>query len=173
MNLIREKTKLDNAIAGIQDMGGLPDMIFIIDVGNEKIAVSEAKRLMIPVAGIVDTNGSMEGIDFPVPGNDDAIRAIQLYCQAVADTIMEARSHIEEVVKKEEAAKPVEEKVVKRVVTRKTKTVVAKEGEEAPKGADAVAKPVKKPAAKKPAAKKPAAKKPAAEKAEAKTEGEE
>ena len=177
LNLIREKAKLDNAVAGIKDMGGLPDMIFIVDVGHEKIAVAEANRLMIPVAGIVDTNGTMDGIDYPVPGNDDAIRSIRLYCQAVADTVLAARSQLDDEVKKVDEKKPAAEKTVKRVVTRKIKTVVAKEGEAAPEGADKVAKPAAKKSATKKAApkkaaaeKKPAAKKAAPKKAEAKAE---
>jgi small subunit ribosomal protein S2 len=85
--LHREKEKLDRSLGGIKDMSGLPDAMFVIDVGYERIAVSEAIKLGIPVIGIVDTNNSLEGVDYVVPGNDDAIRAIKLYTQAAADAV--------------------------------------------------------------------------------------
>ncbi len=90
--LQREMDKLERGIGGIKDMGGLPDALFIVDVGNEKIAVAEAQRLGIPVIGIVDTNHSPDGIDFVIPGNDDATRAIRLYAKTVADVILEAKA---------------------------------------------------------------------------------
>lgn len=89
--LTREKEKLELSMGGIKYMGGLPDAIFVIDVGNEDIAIKEANRLGIPVIGIVDTNNSPEGVDYMIPGNDDAMRAIRLYCRAIADTILEAK----------------------------------------------------------------------------------
>ena len=89
----REMEKLERAIGGIKDMGGLPDVVFVIDVDHEKIAVSEANKLGIPVVGIVDTNSSPDGIDYVIPGNDDAIRAIGLYVKAVADAVLEGRQH--------------------------------------------------------------------------------
>ncbi len=82
--LSREKEKLDKALGGIKDMGGLPDLIFVIDTNKEALAIKEAQRLGIPVAAIVDTNCDPEGISFPVPANDDAGRAIALYCDLVA-----------------------------------------------------------------------------------------
>ena len=85
----RERIKLDKSLGGIKDMRGIPDVMFVIDVGYESIAVKEANKLGIPVVGIVDTNNSLEGVDYVIPGNDDAIRAIQLYTSAVADTISE------------------------------------------------------------------------------------
>ena len=84
LTLTREKTKLDQALGGIKDMGGLPDMIFVIDTNKEDIAIQEAQRLNIPVAAIVDTNSDPKGITFVVPGNDDAGRAISLYCDLIA-----------------------------------------------------------------------------------------
>ncbi len=90
--LTREWTKLEQSLGGIKDMNGMPAALFVIDVGHEKIAVSEAKKLGIPVVGVVDTNSSPDDIDYVIPGNDDAIRAIRLYAQAVADSIIEARS---------------------------------------------------------------------------------
>lgn len=92
LQLTRELSKLEQSLGGIKDMGGLPDALFIIDVGFEKIAVAEAKRLHIPIVGIVDTNNSPDGIDYSVPGNDDSVRAINLYATAVADCILDAKS---------------------------------------------------------------------------------
>ena len=90
--LERERTKLDRSLSGIRDMKGLPDALFIIDVNHERIAVSEARKLGIPVVGVCDTNSSPEGIDYLIPGNDDAIRAIRLYLQGAADAVLEARA---------------------------------------------------------------------------------
>ncbi len=88
----RELAKLEKDIGGIQDMNALPDALFVIDVGYHKIAVSEAKKLGIPVVGIVDTNHSPEGIDYVIPGNDDSAKAVALYARAVADAALEGKS---------------------------------------------------------------------------------
>ncbi|WP_092021277.1 30S ribosomal protein S2 [Marinobacter zhejiangensis] len=85
----REMDKLERSIGGIKDMGGLPDALFVIDVDHERIAIKEANKLGIPVIGVVDTNSDPDGVDFVIPGNDDAIRAIQIYVKAVADTCLE------------------------------------------------------------------------------------
>ena len=98
LNLERERNKLDRSLSGIRDMTGLPDCIFVIDVDHEKIAGAEAKKLKIPVVGIVDTNSSPEGIDYPIPGNDDAIRSVRLYLSHAADAVLEARSILPEVI---------------------------------------------------------------------------
>ncbi|MDH5545136.1 MAG: 30S ribosomal protein S2 [Gammaproteobacteria bacterium] len=90
--LQREMEKLERSLGGIKDMAGMPKAVFVVDVGHEKIAVAEARKLGIPVIGVVDTNNSPEGLDYIIPGNDDAIRAIRLYVGGVADTIIEARS---------------------------------------------------------------------------------
>lgn len=90
--LTREKNKLDRSLGGIKDMNRLPDAMFVVDVGHEKIAIAEAKKLGIPVVGVVDTNNSPDNIDYVIPGNDDSIRAIQLYVQGVADAVEEGRS---------------------------------------------------------------------------------
>jgi small subunit ribosomal protein S2 len=95
--LMREKEKLDRSLGGIKDMMRLPDALFVVDVGHEKIAVAEAKKLGIPVVGIVDTNHSPTDIDYVIPGNDDSIRAIQLYVQGVADAVDEGRSAMAQV----------------------------------------------------------------------------
>jgi small subunit ribosomal protein S2 len=89
--LSREHEKLDGTLSGIKDMGGLPDALFVIDVGMEYIAVKEANKLGIPVVAIVDTNCKPDGIDYVIPGNDDAIRAIRLYVSLAADAILEGR----------------------------------------------------------------------------------
>ena len=83
--LTRELEKLETSLGGIKNMRGIPDAMFVVDVGHEKIAITEARKLGIPVVGIVDTNNSLEGIDYVIPGNDDAIRAIKLYVEAAAD----------------------------------------------------------------------------------------
>jgi small subunit ribosomal protein S2 len=90
----REHAKLERSLGGIKDMNGLPDAVFIIDVGYHKIAVSETSKLGIPVVGIVDTNNSPEGVDYLVAGNDDSSRAIRLYCRGVADAVLEGRSNV-------------------------------------------------------------------------------
>jgi small subunit ribosomal protein S2 len=92
LTLTREKDKLDRALGGIRDMGGLPDLVFVIDTNKEDIAIKEARRLDIPVAAVVDTNCNPDGISFPVPGNDDAARAITLYCDLVARAAIDGLS---------------------------------------------------------------------------------
>lgn len=89
----RDLEKLDRSLGGIKDMGGLPDALFVIDVDHERIAITEANKLGIPVIGIVDTNSSPEGVDYVIPGNDDAIRAVQLYLTAVADAVLRGRQN--------------------------------------------------------------------------------
>ncbi|MCA2997152.1 MAG: 30S ribosomal protein S2 [Rhodocyclaceae bacterium] len=90
----RELEKLQRAMGGIKDMGGVPDAVFVIDVGYHKIAVTEAKKLGVPVIGVVDTNNSMDGVDYIIPGNDDSTRAIRLYARGVADAILEGKSQV-------------------------------------------------------------------------------
>ena len=90
--LQREMTKLESSLGGIKDMGGLPDVIFVIDADHEHIAVTEARNLGIPVVGVVDTNSNPDGVDYIIPGNDDAIRAIQLYLNAAADAVISGRN---------------------------------------------------------------------------------
>ncbi|MCX7662960.1 MAG: 30S ribosomal protein S2 [Tepidimonas fonticaldi] len=88
----REIEKLEKDIGGIQDMAALPDAIFVIDVGYHKIAVAEAKKLGIPVIGVVDTNHSPEGIDYVIPGNDDSAKAVAIYARGIADAVLEGRN---------------------------------------------------------------------------------
>jgi small subunit ribosomal protein S2 len=91
LKLTRERDKFELSLGGIRDMNGLPDVIFVIDVNKEELAIKEANVLGIPVVAILDTNTDPSGIAFPVPGNDDASRAILLYCNAIADTVLDAR----------------------------------------------------------------------------------
>jgi small subunit ribosomal protein S2 len=92
LGLSRELEKLERSLGGIKNMGGLPDAMFIIDVGHEKNAVAEARKLGIPVIGVVDTNNDPDEVDYVIPGNDDAIRAIQLYVQGASAAILEGRA---------------------------------------------------------------------------------
>jgi small subunit ribosomal protein S2 len=89
--LRREMEKLDRSLGGIKDMRGIPDAMFVVDVGHEKIAVNEAVKLGVPVIGVVDTNNSIAGVDYVIPGNDDAIRAIRLYVECAADAVESGR----------------------------------------------------------------------------------
>jgi len=91
LGMERELEKLERSLGGIKDMKGVPDVIFVLDVGYEKNAISEAKKLGIPVVGIVDSNNSPEKIDYIIPGNDDSIRAVKLYCESVSSAVLEAK----------------------------------------------------------------------------------
>ncbi len=92
LDLTRELEKLERSLGGIKNMRGIPDAVFVIDVGHEKNAVSEARKLHLPLIGIVDTNNDPQEIEYPIPGNDDSIRAIQLYVRGVADAVLEGRA---------------------------------------------------------------------------------
>ncbi|BDD94474.1 30S ribosomal protein S2 [Pandoraea sp. XJJ-1] len=95
----REMAKLQKSIGGVKDMGGMPDAIFVVDVGYHKIAITEANKLGIPVIAVVDTNHSPEGVDYIIPGNDDSSKAVELYVQGVADAVLEGRANaVKEVV---------------------------------------------------------------------------
>ncbi len=145
LNLTREQDKLERSLGGIKDMPSLPDALFVIDTGYEDIAIKEARKLGIPIIGIVDTNNDPDGIDYMIPGNDDAIRAIRLYAQAAADAVLEGRASApiidgtDEFVELDAEGKPVERKAKKKA---------------APKKAPAKKAPAKKAAAKKVVAKK-------------------
>ncbi|MCY4045171.1 MAG: 30S ribosomal protein S2 [Cellvibrionales bacterium] len=113
----REIEKLEKSIGGIKDMGGLPDVLFVVDVDHERIAVTEANKLGIPVIGVVDSNSDPDGIDYIIPGNDDAIRSIKLFVSAVAETCIEGKAaagsapQVEELEAKAEKAEQAEEPV--------------------------------------------------------------
>jgi len=89
----RDIEKLEKSLGGIQDMAGTPDAIFVVDVGYHKIAITEAKKLGIPVIAVVDTNHSPEGVDYIIPGNDDSSKAVTLYARGIADAILEGRAN--------------------------------------------------------------------------------
>jgi small subunit ribosomal protein S2 len=135
LQLSREQEKLEKTLGGIKDMNGLPDVLFVVDVGYEDIAVLEASKLGIPVVGIVDTNNSPDNIDYIVPGNDDSMRAIKLYTRMIADAILVGKESIvaaansdDEMVEVEEAS--VEGKPAVKVSTRKSAPVKVAEPDE-------------------------------------------
>ncbi len=104
LDMTRELEKLNSSLGGIKDMNGMPDAMFVIDVGYQKGAITEAKKLGIPVVGVVDTNHNPEGLHYVIPGNDDSSRAIRLYARGVADAILEGRNQaIEEIVEMTES----------------------------------------------------------------------
>ena len=192
--MTREQEKLERSLGGIKDLGSIPDVIFVVDIGHEKNAVREAHTLQLPIIGVVDTNHSPEGIDYVIAGNDDSIRAIGYYAREIANAILEAKASIVETkaaVKKSAPAAKTEAATEEKKPAAKTeaateekkpaakteaateekkpaaKTEAATE-EKKPAAKTEAAAEEKKPAAKKPAAKKPAAKKPAAKKPAAK-----
>ena len=130
----RMKIKLENSIGGIKDMNGLTDILFVVDVDHERIAINEANKLGIPVVGIVDTNSNPDGIDFIIPGNDDSIRAIKLYAASVADSVLEGKAQAASVNKKDE--------FVEEVVVAATEASTAEQSKPAIEAAVAAAEPV-------------------------------
>jgi small subunit ribosomal protein S2 len=184
LRLTREKDKLELNLGGIKQMGGLPDALFVIDTGCENIAIKEANKLKIPVIGVVDTNNDPESIDYLIPGNDDAARAIEFYLNAIADSILHAQTMMgidlsagkvgDEFV--EVAEGEIEEEVVEKKPKPKSKPkkpLPKKEAVEKPKSVTSVPKKEvsekpkpKKPSPKKEAAEKPKSKKPVVKKEE-------
>jgi len=145
LQLSREQEKLEKTLGGIKEMGGLPDALFVIDVGYEKIAVQEAAKLGIPVVGIVDTNNSPDHIDYIVPGNDDSMRAIKLYTRLAADAVLDGKQSITsgtdddaELIEVEQDAPPVAAKPAVKVTTKKPAAEAATPAEE-PESSEAVA----------------------------------
>lgn len=179
LELTREQERLNRSLSGIKDMPGLPDAMFIIDVGHEYIAIKEAQKLNIPVIGVVDSNNSPEGVDYVIPGNDDAIRSIRLYAKSAADAVIEGRgsalqfseSSTDEFVELDESGSPVAGEAKSASTTRKKTASKAKSGAAAGESADkeaseTAAKTTKKKVAKKKATKKKASSKPVADDAE-------
>ena len=136
----RMKDKLENSIGGIKDMNGLPDILFVVDVDHERIAINEANKLGIPVVGIVDSNSNPDGVDYIIPGNDDSIRAIKLYAASVADAVLEGKAQSASITSKDEFVEQAEDVAAEPEV--KTEVEVAEpETEvvaEAPKADEAV-----------------------------------
>jgi len=137
LSMQRTLEKLERSIGGIKDMGGLPDALFVVDVMHEHIAVEEANKLGIPVFGIVDTNSDPDGIDFVIPGNDDAIRAIRLYVTTVADAIQEGREQASGHVSADEFEEVHEEPAAPAAAAPAAAPEVARAVEQAPAGAPA------------------------------------
>ena len=134
--LMRARRKLERGIGGIKDMGGLPDALFVIDVDHERIAVTEANSVKIPVIGVVDTNADPDGVQYVIPGNDDAIRAIELYAAAVADACLEGRKRAAalqpDIIEIDEESQIEVEKVPARVKRKKPMTEKAPESKPEP-----------------------------------------
>tara|TARA_B110000037_G_scaffold103743_1_gene120771 strand:- start:8312 stop:9166 length:855 start_codon:yes stop_codon:yes gene_type:complete len=128
----RMKIKLENSIGGIKDMNGLPDILFVVDVDHERIAINEANKLGIPVVGIVDTNSNPDGVDYVIPGNDDSIRAIKLYAASVADSVLEGKAQSAVVTSKDEFVEEVAAEAAPAVEAAPAETVAAKEAAPAP-----------------------------------------
>ncbi|VAV93547.1 SSU ribosomal protein S2p (SAe), partial [hydrothermal vent metagenome] len=162
IRLTRELNKLERSLGGIKDMGGIPDLLFIVDTNKEVIALGEARKLGIPVAAIIDTNSSPEDADFPIPGNDDAARAITLFCELIADAALDgmADAQIDMGVDPGEAVNPVEPVLVETEAEMAT-AQVEKEKAAEPKPAKEAKKAEPKPAAKAEKKSEPVAKKPA------------
>ena len=173
--LTREMEKLERSLGGIKNMRGIPDAMFVVDVGHEKIAISEARKLGIPVVGIVDTNNSIEGVDYIIPGNDDAIRAIKLYVEAAANAVDSGKLSVahavadstDEFVELDESGetKPARKKAAAKKKTTKKVTVKKKavDEEAAPEKETTDAVVVEVPADEAPAEEAPAEEAPAAE----------
>ena len=122
----RMKDKLENSIGGIKDMNGLPDILFVVDVDHERIAINEANKLGIPVVGIVDSNSNPDGVDYIIPGNDDSIRAIKLYAASIADAVLEGKAQSAAITSKDEF---VEEAAVEPEVKAEAEVEAAVEAE--------------------------------------------
>ena len=164
--MTREMEKLERSLGGIKDLGSIPDVVFVVDIGHEKNAVREARTLRLPIIGVVDSNHNPEGIDYVIAGNDDSIRAIGYYARKIADAVLEAKASI---VETKSAAKKAEPTAKKEAVEAAPETeTAAEEKKPAAKKEAAKKTTAKKPAAKKEAAKKTTAKKPAAKKEAAK-----
>ena len=190
LGLTREQEKLERSLGGIKDMRNVPDVLFIVDVDHEDIAIREAKKLGIPVVAIVDTNCSPEGIDYVIPGNDDAMRAIELYAALVADAVLDGKTSLPEVAlgeddfveldaegnvkktraKKKSAKKPAKKKAVKKVTVKKASAKKAEETPEAKAEPEAEEKTEAKAEPKAEAKAEPKAEAKAEPKAEAKAE---
>jgi len=144
----RMKDKLENSIGGIKDMNGLPDILFVVDVDHERIAINEANKLGIPVVGIVDSNSNPDGVDYIIPGNDDSIRAIKLYAASIADAVLEGKAQsaaitskdefVEEAAVEPEVKAEAEAEAAVEVEVEVVAEVVAEVAAEAPKADEAV-----------------------------------
>ena len=159
LTLDRERVKLEKSLGGIKEMSGLPDALFVVDVGHEYIAVSEANKLGIPVVGVVDSNCKPDGVDYVIPGNDDAIRAIRLYAQAAAEAIIAGQAQRQEnlVAGDDEFIEVKEEPSKIKVVAKKKPAMATPEEGAVDAGVEETVDPAATPA---PKAKRPARAKP-------------
>lgn len=126
LRLNRERDKLERALGGIKDMDSLPDAVFVVDVGHEEIAVKEARKLGIAVVAVVDTNCSPDGVDYPIPGNDDAMRAIELYATGIADAVLDGKASIPDVPTGDDEFVELDEEGKPKVAAAKTRRAPAK-----------------------------------------------
>ncbi|MBE8189991.1 MAG: 30S ribosomal protein S2 [Candidatus Thioglobus sp.] len=167
--MTREMAKLERSLGGIKDLGGIPDVVFVIDIGHEKNAVKEAQKLKLPLIGVVDSNHNPEGIDYVIPGNDDSIRAIGFYVREIANAVLEAKAaagtpEVKTPIKKKPVAKTpeiadVQAKIAERTAEKIDEKTAEKTTEKTKKPAVKKTEKAKKPAAKKAvAAKKPSEK---------------
>jgi len=143
----RMKDKLENSIGGIKDMNGLPDILFVVDVDHERIAINEANKLGIPVVGIVDTNSDPDGVDYVIPGNDDSIRAIKLYAASIADAVLEGKAQSAIITSKDEFVEEVAAEAAPQAAEAPPAEAPAAEAPEAPAAAEAPAEDAPKEAA--------------------------
>jgi len=159
LTLDRERAKLEKSLGGIKEMSGLPDALFVVDVGHEYIAVSEANKLGIPVVGVVDSNCKPDGVDYVIPGNDDAIRAIRLYAQAAADALIAGQAQRQEnlVAADDEFIEVKEEPAKIKIVAKKKPAMAAPEEGAVETGVEETVDPAAAPA---PKAKRPVRVKP-------------
>jgi small subunit ribosomal protein S2 len=179
LGLSREQEKLERSLGGIKKMRSLPDVLFVVDVDHEDIAIREARKLGIPVVAIVDTNCSPEGVDYVIPGNDDAMRAIELYAGVIADAVRDGKASLPEValgeddfVELDEGGKPKKARAKKRAAKRPAAKKKAAKKTATKKAPDTKADAEDKPAAKAKAEDKPAAKSEAEDKPAAKAKAE-
>ncbi len=148
LTLTRQREKLDRALGGIKEMGGLPDLLFIIDTNKEHLAVGEANRLGIPVVAVLDSNSNPEGVSFPVPGNDDAIRAISLYCDSVSEAVLDGiqQEMIRSGIDLGAASEPLAEEVPEAAAELEAAAAESPAAEEAPAAEETAVEPESKPA---------------------------
>jgi len=164
--MTREMEKLERSLGGIKDLGTIPDVVFVVDIGHEKNAVREAQTLRLPIIGVVDSNHNPEGIDYVIAGNDDSIRAIGYYARKIADAVLEAKASIVETKPATKKTEPSTKKPAAKKEAVETEAPAEKKKPAAKKEAVETEAPAekKKPAAKKETTKKPAVKKPAVKK---------
>ncbi|MDA0703926.1 MAG: 30S ribosomal protein S2 [Proteobacteria bacterium] len=167
LTLTRERDRLERALGGIKEMGGLPDILFVVDTNKEDIAVAEARKLGIPIVAVIDSNSNPEGITYPIPGNDDSLRAINLYCDLVVESVLDGLQEemrvagVDVGAAAEAPAEPLEEaapvSAPEAPVDAPEALVAAAEAAEKPAALEAASEPVSEPASETPKTETPAA----------------